>query len=180
MCTIKTALTGRTANTVTSSWFRIESIHTNLHKHNWVKLVQWLRLPTLNSADGARFQAKDAVFFIVSLHKRLSLWFVCSDRRVKLEFLGGFPWQAVCYWITMLKNTDIQHIHVVYGRACILLHLICSYVVPLSLCLLGYVYISLFLKSIKSKVLYVCRRVINVTSMSIICMLANYNNCFSF
>ena len=55
---------------------------------------------------------KSCSFFIVSLSKGLSLYFMCSDQQVKYRMPRGFPWLAVCYWITALKNTYPRtHIH---------------------------------------------------------------------
>ena len=41
--------------------------------------------------DGVRFPAKTAVFFIFSLSKGLSLYFLCSDQHVKHWMPRGFP-----------------------------------------------------------------------------------------
>ena len=47
-----------------------------------MRLAQWLRLLALISVDAVQFQAKAAVFLIVSLSEGLSLRFMCSDQHV--------------------------------------------------------------------------------------------------
>ena len=53
--------------------------------------MQWLRLLTVISGDVVQIPAKAVVFFIVSLSKGLSLYFMCSDQHVKYWMPPGFP-----------------------------------------------------------------------------------------
>ena len=45
----------------------------------------------VDSQAGGQFLVKAAVFFIVSLSKGLSLYFMCSDQHVKYRMPRGFP-----------------------------------------------------------------------------------------
>ena len=62
---------------------------------------------------------KSCSFLEVSSSKSLSLCFMCSVQHVNTGYLVGFPWLAVCYWITTLNHTYVQTYYTLFfSRTC--------------------------------------------------------------